>query len=94
MNAFLNTLLGLTIREVLSDDSGDLSRFGIGEGVNEISFYAEGKERHQTLRIGQATQDSVIAEFTRGTPSSACLRDNQAAERDDRALRATTGFSR
>lgn len=64
VNAYLSTLLGLSIREVLSDDSGDLSRFGIVEGTNEISFYAEGKERHQTLRIGQATQDSVIAEFT------------------------------
>ncbi|MBN8711756.1 MAG: DUF4340 domain-containing protein [Verrucomicrobia bacterium] len=64
VNAYLNTLLGLSIREVLTDDSGDLSRFGIVEGTNEISFYAEGKERHQTLRIGQATQDSVIAEFT------------------------------
>jgi len=64
VDAFLNTLLGLTIREVLNDDSGDLSRYGIVEGTNEISFYAEGKERHQTLRIGQATQDSVIAEFT------------------------------
>jgi len=64
VNAYLNTLLGLSIREVLTDDSGDLSRFGIVEGTNEISFYAEGKERHQTLRIGQTTQDSVIAEFT------------------------------
>lgn len=64
VNAYLNTLLGLTIREVLADDSGDLSRYGIVEGTNEISFYAEGKERHQTLRIGQAAQDSVIAEFT------------------------------
>lgn len=64
---FLNRLLGLRIEDFVADDSGDLGIYGIAEGRNEITFYAEGKERHQTLRFGSISTDKpsfVNAQFT------------------------------
>ncbi len=64
---FLNRLLGLRIEDFVADDSGDLGIYGIAEGQKEITFYAEGKDRHQTLRFGSISADkpsSVNAQFT------------------------------
>jgi len=64
---YLGKLLGLKITDFVATDSGDLSTYGITEGQNEISFYAEGNDRHQTLRFGSAPPEqlgSIFAQFT------------------------------
>ena len=60
----LHRLLGLPIVDFLADDSGDLGIHGLTEGQNEITFFAEGKERHQTLRLGRADSGHLLAQFT------------------------------
>lgn len=64
MNAYLEKLLDLRIQEFVADDSGDLGTYGITEGKNEISFFADGSSRHQTLRLGAERDGSVLAQFT------------------------------
>lgn len=64
MNAYLEKLLALPIREFVADDSGDLGTYGIVEGKNEITFFADGSSRHQTLRLGAERDGSVLAQFT------------------------------
>ncbi len=64
MNAYLDKLLGLRVLEFVADDSGDLGAYGIAEGKNEISVYAEGSSRAQTLRLGAEKGDGVLAQFT------------------------------
>ena len=49
---FLKQLLGQRIVEFVAEDSGDLSVYGIAEGRDEITFYAEGSDRSQTLALG------------------------------------------
>lgn len=64
---YLARLLGLKIVNFVAPDSGDLSTYGITEGQNEISFFAEGNDRHQTLRFGSNPTDpasTVFAQFT------------------------------
>lgn len=60
----LHRLLGLPIVDFVADDSGDLGIHGLTEGQNEITFFAEGKERHQTLRLGRADSGHLLAQFT------------------------------
>jgi hypothetical protein len=61
---FLRLLLALRIEEYLADDTGDLSPYGLVEGQNEITVFAEGSERPQTLRFGADRDGSVLAQFT------------------------------
>jgi len=64
MAAYLDRLLALPIREFVADDSGDLGTYGVIEGKNEITFFADGSTRHQTLRLGAERDGSVLAQFT------------------------------
>ena len=61
---YLNRLLGLRILEFVAEDSGDLSEYGIAGGRNEISFFAEGSDRQQTLRFGTSRPGSLFGQFT------------------------------
>jgi hypothetical protein len=61
---YLNHLLGLRIAEYLADDAGDLSGYGLTEGRNEITFFAEGADRPQTLRLGQGPEGVLFGQFT------------------------------
>jgi uncharacterized protein DUF4340 len=61
---FLKRLLGQRIVEFVADDSGDLSLYGIAEGRDEITFYAEGSDRSQTVRLGTDKSGSVFGQFT------------------------------
>ncbi len=61
---YLKLLLGLRILDFVADDTGDLGPYGVAEGQNEITFFAEGKERHQTLRLGRTKPGDLFAQFT------------------------------
>lgn len=60
----LAQLLGLRILEYMADDSGDLGAYGIAEGQNEVSLFADGSERHQTLRLGTDPAGALFGQFT------------------------------
>ena len=62
--SFLNALLGLRVTEFIAEDSGDLSGYGIAEGQKEITFYAEGSDRPQTLRLGTDKNGVLFGQFT------------------------------
>jgi hypothetical protein len=64
VDAFLKHLLGQKIIEFVADDSGDLGIYDIAEGKDEISFYAEGSQRHQTLRLGTDKAGTLFGQFT------------------------------
>jgi hypothetical protein len=64
VDAFLKHLLGQQILEFVTDDSGDLGVYGITEGKDEITFYAEGTDRHQTLRLGNDKAGTLFGQFT------------------------------
>ncbi len=61
---FLKRVLGLRILEYAADDSGDLGAYGIAEGQNEVSLFADGSERHQTLRLGIDPAGTLFGQFT------------------------------
>jgi hypothetical protein len=61
---FLKKLLGQRILEFVTDDSGDLGIYGIVEGRDEITIYAEGSDRHQTLRLGSEKSGTIFGQFT------------------------------
>ena len=61
---FLKKLLGLRILEFVADDSGDLGAYGIVEGRDEITLYAEGSDHHQTLRLGRDKSGTLFGQFT------------------------------
>ena len=61
---FLKGLLGQRIVEFFAEDPGDLSVYGIAEGRDEITFYAEGSGRAQTLRLGTDKSGTVFGQFT------------------------------
>lgn len=61
---YLGRLLRLPIREFVADDTGDLSRYGIAEGRQEISFFADGRDRALTLRFGSIGDEVVLAQYT------------------------------
>ncbi len=61
---FLKKVLGQRILEFVADDSGDLGAYGIVEGRDEITIYAEGSERHQTLRLGTDKSGTLFGQFT------------------------------
>jgi hypothetical protein len=61
---FLRKLLDQRILEFVAEDSGDLGVYGIAEGRDEISIYAEGSERHQTLRLGMDKSGTLFGQFT------------------------------
>jgi hypothetical protein len=61
---FLKRLLGLRITEFVGESPGDLSVYGIAEGKDEISFYAGGSTRHQTLRFGTDKSGTLFGQFT------------------------------
>lgn len=61
---FLNSLLALRVIEYIADDSGDLSTYGLAEGQNEITFFAEGADRPQTLRLGTDKEGVLFGQFT------------------------------
>ncbi len=52
MQKFLGEFLALPIEQFVADDSGDLSTYGVNEGQREISIYADGLDRPQSLRLG------------------------------------------
>lgn len=60
----MKKLLDLRILEFVADDSGDLGVYGIAEGRDEISVYAEGSDRHQTLRLGTDKSGTLFGQFT------------------------------
>ncbi|HRJ72969.1 MAG TPA: DUF4340 domain-containing protein, partial [Terrimicrobiaceae bacterium] len=60
----LKQLLGLRILEYIAEDSGDLGSYGIAEGQNEVALFADGSERHQTLRLGTDPSGSLFGQFT------------------------------
>lgn len=62
--SYLNSLLGLRIAEYLADDAGDLSAYGLAEGQNEITFFADGADRPQTLRLGYGGDGVLFGQFT------------------------------
>lgn len=61
---YLRRLLDLRILEYVAEDTGDLSVYGLAEGQNEISIFAEGSERHQTLRLGTDKTGVLFGQFT------------------------------
>ena len=61
---FLKQFLGQKIIEFVAEDSGDLSVYGIVEGGEEITFYAEGSARRQTLRLGTDKSGTLLGQFT------------------------------
>lgn len=61
---YLKKLLGLRILEYVAEDTGDLSVYGLAEGQNEISIFADGSERHQTLRLGTDKTGVLFGQFT------------------------------
>ncbi|HEU4677969.1 MAG TPA: DUF4340 domain-containing protein [Terrimicrobiaceae bacterium] len=64
VESFLKKLLDLRILQFVADDSGDLGVYGIAEGRDEISVYAEGSDRHQTLRLGTDKSGTLYGQFT------------------------------
>jgi hypothetical protein len=64
VNSFLDYLLGLKVSEFVTEDTGDLSSYGIAEGQKEITFYAEGSDRPQTLRLGTDKNGVLFGQFT------------------------------
>jgi hypothetical protein len=62
--SFLNFLLGLRVAEYVAEDTGDLGTYGIIEGQREITFYAEGSDRPQTLRLGADKSGELFGQFT------------------------------
>ena len=64
VESFLKKVLGLRILEFVADDSGDLGAYGIVEGRDEITIYAEGSGRHQTLRLGSDKSGTLFGQFT------------------------------
>lgn len=61
---FLKQLLGQRIVEFVAEDPGDLSIYGIGEGTDEITFFAEGSGHPQTLRLGTDKSGTLFGQFT------------------------------
>jgi hypothetical protein len=61
---FLKRLLRQRILEFVAEDTGDLSVYGIAEGRDEITFYAEGSGRGQTLRLGTDKAGTLFGQFT------------------------------
>lgn len=61
---YLGRILDLRILDYVADDTGDLSAYGLMEGQNEITFFAEGSERHQTLRLGKGNTGELFGQFT------------------------------
>jgi hypothetical protein len=61
---FLKQLLSQKIVEFIAEDPGDLSVYGIAEGRDEITFYAEGSARPQTLRLGTDKSGTLFGQFT------------------------------
>ena len=61
---FLSYVLGLRVSEYVADDFGDLSVYGLTEGRDEITFYADGEERPQTLRLGRDKNGVLFGQFT------------------------------
>ena len=61
---FLKQLLGQRIVEFVAEDPGDLSTYGISEGSDEITFYAEGSGRPQKLRLGIDKSGTLFGQFT------------------------------
>ncbi len=61
---FLARALAVKINEFVADDSGDLGAYGVAEGAREISFFADGRERAQSLRLGSDIGEDVYAQFT------------------------------
>ncbi|HEY5704129.1 MAG TPA: DUF4340 domain-containing protein [Terrimicrobiaceae bacterium] len=90
---FLKQLVGQRIVEFVAEDPRDLSIYGIAEGKDEITFYAEGSSRHQTLRLGTDKSGTLFGQFTarnsvyRLPPESLqLLQINPEALRDRRLL--------
>lgn len=61
---YLSALLGLRTAEFVAEDSGDLSPYGLAEGQDEITFFAEGADRPQTLRLGTDKKGVLFGQFT------------------------------
>jgi hypothetical protein len=61
---FLKQLLAQRIIEFVAEDPGDLSIYGIAEGRDEITFYAEGSGNPQTLRLGTDKSGTLFGQFT------------------------------
>lgn len=61
---YLKKLLDLRILDYVAEDSGDLSVYGLAEGQNEISIFADGSDRHQTLRLGTDKTGVLFGQFT------------------------------
>lgn len=64
VQAYLDQLLGLRIVEYIADDTGDLGIYGLTEGRDEITFFAEGSSRPQTLRLGEERDGGRFGQFT------------------------------
>jgi hypothetical protein len=60
---FLKQLLGQRIVEFVAEDPGDLSIYGIAEGRDEITFFAEGSGHPQTLRLGTDKSGTLFGQF-------------------------------
>ncbi|HET9524305.1 MAG TPA: DUF4340 domain-containing protein [Terrimicrobiaceae bacterium] len=60
----LKQFLSQRIVEFVAEDSGDLSVYGIAEGRDEVTFYAEGGDSPQTLRLGTDQSGSLFGQFT------------------------------
>ena len=61
----LKQFLSQRIVEFVAEDSGDLSAYGIAEGRDEITFYAEGGGSPQTLRLGTDKSGGLFGQFTK-----------------------------
>lgn len=64
VQAFLDRVLGLRIMDYMGDDTGDLGIYGLTEGRDEITFFAEGGTRPQTLRLGADRDGGRFGQFT------------------------------
>lgn len=93
VESFLKKLLDQRILDFVADDSGDVGVYGIAEGRDEITIYAEGSDRPQTLRLGSDKSGTLFGQFTardsvyRLPPETAeLLRISPEALRDRRLL--------
>jgi Domain of unknown function (DUF4340) len=64
VDGLLKQFLSQRILDFVAEDSGDLSAYGIAEGRDEITFYAEGSDSPQTLRLGTDKSGSLFGQFT------------------------------
>jgi hypothetical protein len=77
---YLKEFLQLPIQEFIADDTGDISSYGVAEGQREISIYADGIERPQSLRLGSEPPGFAGTLYAQATGRDAIVRISGTAQ--------------